>query len=111
MSDHDLSLPQKPQIKNVKPRISSEALQTLVDETAFQKFNATKSEHTLKAYRRDLQRFARLIYGEDVPQDYGYRLSTEKDLWQQLTHGEVNAYQLWMMKEGYALTSINHAGA
>lgn len=109
MSVHDLSLSQKSQIDNIKPRISSEALQTLADETAFQKFNATKSENTLKAYRHDLHRFARLIYGADVPKDYGYRLSTEKDLWKNITHGEVNAYQLWMMKEGYALSSINRA--
>ena len=109
MSEHHLSRQQKPEIDNLKPRISSEVLQTLADETAFQKFNATKSENTLTAYRRDLQGFARLIYGEDVPVDYGYRLSIEKDLWKNITHGEVNAYQLWMMKEGYALTSINRA--
>ena len=109
MSYHELSPLQKTEINNVKPRISSEVLQTLADETAFQKFNASKSENTLKAYRRDLHRFARLIYGEDVPRDYGFRLSTEKDLWKHITHGEVNAYQLWMMKEGYALTSINRA--
>lgn len=109
MSDQGLTQAQKSQIDNVKPRTSSEALQQLSDETAFQKFNATKSENTLKAYRRDLQRFARLIYGEDVPDNYGHRLSTEKDLWRYITHGEVNAYQLWMMQQGYALTSINRA--
>ncbi|MEL6404343.1 MAG: hypothetical protein AAFR81_08250, partial [Chloroflexota bacterium] len=109
MSDHELLPPQKTEIDNLKPRISSADLQALADETAFQKFNATKSDNTLKAYRRDLQRFAHLIYGDDVPDDYGYRLSTEKDLWQNLTHGEANAYQLWMMQAGYALTSINRA--
>jgi len=109
MSDHELLPPQKTEIDNLKPRISSADLQALADETAFQKFNATKSDNTLKAYQRDLHRFARLIYGEDIPKNYGYRLSVEKDLWYNLTHGEVNAYQLWMMKEGYALTSINRA--
>lgn len=109
MSDHELSPPQNSKIDNVKPRISSEALQQLADETAFQKFNATKSENTLKAYRRDLHSFARLIYGDDVPDNYGHRLSSEKDLWQNITHGEVNAYQLWMMQQGYTLTSINRA--
>lgn len=109
MSEHDLLPPHKTQIDPLKPRISSADLQVLADETAFQKFSATKSHNTLKAYRRDLQRFACLIYGEDVALDYGYRLSTEKDLWQHLTHGEVNAYQLWMMNTGYALTSINRA--
>ncbi|MEL6525915.1 MAG: hypothetical protein AAFQ07_09415 [Chloroflexota bacterium] len=109
MSEHELLPPQKTAIDNLTPRISSADLQALADETAFQKFNATKSDNTLKAYRRDLQRFAHLIYGDDVPDDYGYRLSTEKDLWQNLTHGEANAYQLWMMQAGYALTSINRA--
>lgn len=64
MSDQELLPPQKTEIDNLKPRISSADLQALADETAFQKFNATKSENTLKAYRRDLHRFARLIYGE-----------------------------------------------
>ena len=109
MSERDLVPLQKTEIDNVTPLISSADLQTLADETAFQKFNATKSNNTLKAYRRDLQRFAHLVYGENVPDNYGYRLSTEKDLWQDITYGEVNAYQLWMMKEGYALTSINRA--
>ena len=109
MSDKQLSLQQKQAIDNVKPLVSSDVLQDLADEMALQKFNATKSENTLKAYRRDLQRFARLIYGEDVPNDYGYRLSQEKNLWQNITHGEVNTYQVWMMSQAYALTSINRA--
>jgi integrase len=93
----------------LKPLVSSETLQQLADDNALRKFNATKSDNTLKAYRRDLQCFACLIYGEQVPSNYGYRLSNEKDLWQAITYGEVNVYQIWLLRQGYAMSSINRA--
>jgi hypothetical protein len=96
-------------IAKLQPRLSSATLQALVDEMAFQKFNASKSANTLKAYRRDLQAFAQFIYGPTLPPNYGYRLSQEKALCIEITHGEVSIYQVWLLTQGYALTSINRA--
>ena len=89
-------------------RSSSEAWQAQANETFFHEFNLTKSANTLKAYRADLQRFAQVIFG-DVPEDAGYRLSTERELWQHISYGEVYAYYLWMLNQGYAISSINRA--
>lgn len=88
---------------------NSQQLQAMVDATRFERFNKKKSPNTLKAYRRDLQKFGRAWLGDNCPKHFGQDMTTDPTLWQYVTHGEVTTFILWLKTQGYALSTINRA--
>lgn len=74
--------------------------------TAFSDYRARKSDNTLSAQDADLATFADFLAGVGVDVT-GPALAADPSSWQGMTWGLVKGFAAWLLKEGYAIGSVN----
>ena len=73
-------------------------------KAAFKDYRAKKADNTLRRQDADLALFADFLRSTGV--EVG-DLAADPDAWDGITWGLVAAFQSWMLKEGYAVGSVN----
>lgn len=80
------------------------------DAVKWNDFLQSKATNTLKAYEADLDRFSNfmrsigVLYSPD-----GSEYMAKKSAWDDITPGLVVAFREWMMKQGYAVATVNRS--
>lgn len=73
---------------------------------AFADYASRRSQNTLTAHRTDLQTFAEYLAAAGAQLDAA-DLQTMPQAWAGLTFGIVEGFARWMLREGYAVSSVN----
>lgn len=72
----------------------------------FADYLSRRSANTLRRQRGDLRLFAEFL-GQAGVQVNGDTLQEQAQVWRGITWGIVEAYKQWMLREGYAIGSVN----
>ena len=72
----------------------------------FADYLSRRSDNTLRRQRGDLRLFAEFLGQAGVQVD-GDTLQEQAQVWRGITWGIVEAYKQWMLREGYAIGSVN----
>jgi len=72
----------------------------------FTEFNSRKSDRTLSIYRDNLETFAAFLAETGIIRPAN-ALQTSPDAWAFCTFGLVEAFRLWMLNSGYAISTVN----
>lgn len=108
------------------PQAAGQLANQLAAASVFNDYKMRKSANTLNQQMRSLMLFARSLVafeatarGDDMTtgtgrrllqaRSIGEKLFTSPQAWQHVTHGQVKAFEGWMLSHGYSVGSINVA--
>lgn len=106
------------------PQAAGQLANQLAAAAVFTDYKMRKSDNTLAQQKRSLVLFARALVAfdyaiaglkdwfdelEEMAQYRAGRLFDGPQAWQEITHGQVKAFEGWMLSNGYATGSINVA--
>jgi integrase len=72
----------------------------------FQRYKQEKSANTLKRQARDLELFAEYLIDAGIPLQCA-NFQEDPICWQGITWGIVEGFVQWLLREGYAITTVN----
>ncbi|MBP8055174.1 MAG: site-specific integrase [Chloroflexi bacterium] len=87
--------------------VAGQAANRAAGATIFQRYLQEKSTNTIKRHARDLELFAEYLIDVGIPLINGANFQDEPLAWQGVTWGIVEGFVQWLLREGYAIASIN----
>ncbi len=72
--------------------------------SAFQKYKANKSPHTLRRHEADLAKFTEYLTENEIPVG---DLFNEPHAWEAINWHLVAGFQKWMLQQGYSVRTVN----
>lgn len=75
--------------------------------TIFQRYLSEKSTNTIKRQARDLELFAEYLLDIGIPLEHGADFQMAPKAWTGVTWGIVEGFVQWLLREGYAISSVN----
>lgn len=79
----------------------------MAGRTLFQRYLSEKAPNTLKRHARDLELFAEYLLDLGIPLESGADFQTNPAAWRGVSWGIVEGYVHWLLREGYAIASVN----
>jgi len=76
-------------------------------QTIFERYKQEKSTNTLKRHARDLELFAEYLLDIGIPLVEGGNFQDSPLPWRGISWGIVEGFLQWLLREGYAITSVN----
>lgn len=76
-------------------------------QNVFAEYRSRKAENTLRAHAANLGVFCEFLELVEVAR-YPEELMQDPRTWRFLTHGLVTSFREWMLRQGYATSTINH---
>lgn len=83
----------------------AEAANRVADHNAVSDYRAGRSKNTLRAQDADLERFSAFL--AHVGQVSEHHLAETPEAWRHVSHGLVEAFKRHMLREGYAVSTVN----
>jgi len=75
--------------------------------TIFERYKQEKSTNTLKRHARDLELFAEYLLDIGIPLVEGGNFQDSPLPWRGISWGIVEGFLQWLLREGYAISSVN----
>jgi integrase len=75
--------------------------------TIFERYKQEKSTNTLKRHARDLELFAEYLLDISIPLVEGGNFQDSPLPWRGISWGIVEGFLQWLLREGYAISSVN----
>ncbi|HUM70825.1 MAG TPA: site-specific integrase, partial [Chloroflexota bacterium] len=79
----------------------------IAGQAVFQRYLSEKSANTLKRHGRDLELFAEYLLDVGVMPEGGADFQTNPLAWRGVTWGLVEGFVQWLLRQGYAISSVN----
>lgn len=79
----------------------------MAGRTLFQRYLSEKAPNTVKRHARDLELFAEYLLDLGIPLESGADFQTNPAAWRGVSWGIVEGYVHWLLREGYAIASVN----
>lgn len=73
----------------------------------FEEYQSRKADNTLRAQRANMETFAEYLAMVSIVRTADQLLS-EPAAWQGITFGLVEGFRNWMLRDGYAVSTVNH---
>jgi integrase len=110
--DNPSSLPtiNKPEQAERPPtplQIAGQVANQAAGRSMFDRYKQEKSENTLKRHARDLELFAEYLLDIGIPLVEGGHFQDSPVPWRGITWGVVEGFLQWLLREGYAISSVN----
>lgn len=93
-------------IDNDRLTVLGQVANGLAAARAFDEFRTRKAANTLRRHDADLALFAEYLMHKGVSTSSA-ALAHTPDAWQGITWGLVDGFRLWMLGQGYAVSSVN----
>ena len=87
--------------------IAGQIANRAASQNIFQRYLSEKSANTIKRQARDLELFAEYLLDAQIPLENGADFQTNPIAWQGVTWGIVEGFVQWLLREGYAVNSVN----
>jgi integrase len=79
----------------------------LAGDSLFRRYLSEKSENTVKRQARDLELFAVYLIDLGIMPEHGANFQVNAEAWHGVTWGIVEGFVQWLLREGYAISSVN----
>lgn len=79
----------------------------MAGNTLFNRYLSQKSENTIKRHARDLELFAEYLLDIGIMPTHGADFQTNPQAWTGVTWGLVEGFIQWLLREGYAISTVN----
>ncbi|HIP71607.1 MAG TPA: hypothetical protein EYH05_09460 [Anaerolineae bacterium] len=79
----------------------------IAGDTIFQRYLSEKSANTIKRHARDLELFAEYLLDINLELAGGADFQTNPLPWRGVTWGIVEGFAQWLLREGYAVSTVN----
>jgi len=76
-------------------------------QTLFDRYLSEKAVNTVKRHARDLELFAEYLLDAHIPLTNGADFQHDPQAWRGVTWGIVEGFGQWLLREGYAVSSVN----
>ncbi len=73
----------------------------------FQRYLSEKSTNSIKRHARDLELFAEYLIDGRIPLHHGADYQTNPKAWRGVTWGIVEGFGQWLLREDYAISTVN----
>ncbi len=105
MDNSELQLiePYQPSPLEIAGQIANQA----AGQHIFGRYLSEKSTNTIKRQSRDLELFAEYLIDGRIPLHHGADYQTNPNAWRGVTWGIVEGFAQWLLREGYAVTTVN----
>ena len=87
--------------------IAGQVANRIAGQNIFQRYLSEKSANTIKRQARDLELFAEYLIDARIPLENGADFQSSPNAWQGVTWGIVDGFVQWLLREGYAVNSVN----
>lgn len=97
-------------LQSAKPsslEIAGQIANRAAGQNIFQRYLSEKSASTIKRQARDLELFAEYLIDVRIPLENGANFQTAPLAWCGVTWGIAEGFVQWLLREGYAVASIN----
>jgi integrase len=88
-------------------QLAGEAANQAAGRHIFERYQQEKSENTLKRHARDLELFAEYLLDIGIPLIEGGHFQDSPAPWRGISWGIVEGFIQWLLREGYAIASVN----
>lgn len=79
----------------------------IAGDNIFQRYLSEKSANTVKRHARDLELFAVYLIDLGIMPERGANFQVNANAWHGVTWGIVEGFIQWLLREGYAISSVN----
>jgi integrase len=79
----------------------------IAGDTIFQRYLSEKAANTVKRHSRDLELFAEYLLDVGIMPERGANFQTNPGAWHGVSWGIVEGFIHWLLREGYAISSVN----
>ena len=97
--------------RNLQPptplEIAGQMANRIAGDAIFQRYLSEKSANTIKRHARDLELFAEYLLDINLELEGGADFKTNPLPWRGVTWGIVEGFAQWLLREGYAVSTVN----
>jgi len=97
--------------RNLQPttplEIAGQMANRVAGDAIFQRYLSEKSANTIKRHARDLELFAEYLLDINLELEGGADFQTNPRPWRGVTWGIVEGFAQWLLREGYAISTVN----
>lgn len=106
--DNSLIQTQSRELQQPSPlEIAGQIANKAAGQHIFERYLSEKSTNTIKRQSRDLELFAEYLIDGRIPLHHGADYQTNPSAWRGVTWGIVEGFVQWLLREGYAVTTVN----
>ncbi|MCP4426831.1 MAG: site-specific integrase [Chloroflexi bacterium] len=96
-----------PSVRPSPLEIAGQIANRATGQSIFQRYLSEKSINTIKRQARDLELFAEYLIDARIPLTHGADFQNDPAAWRGVTWGIVEGFSRWLLREGYAVSSVN----